>query len=129
MKIYCYTGWLLIAIGCIHNAFGLIVGWPILLDMVNDGVWNTVQPSGAVLFDRSAIVWFLLTGCFWWLLGGLMQHLLYQELALPRWLGFGFVLLGLLAGIVLPASGAWLFIPLGLLLCLPPRDSTYHHAV
>jgi hypothetical protein len=124
MKLYWKAGWLLIGIGCIHNAIGLLFGWNILAAMVSDGLWNTVEPQGEINFARSAILWFLLTGCFWWLLGGLMQVMLNQGFLLPRWLGAGLAAAGVVVSIIIPASGAWLFIPLGALVFAGPGRTT-----
>ncbi|TMP41976.1 MULTISPECIES: DUF6463 family protein [unclassified Pseudoalteromonas] len=116
MKLYGLSGWLLVGIGTVHIALGVVMGWPSLVEIVQAGVWNSIQPNGELMFSRSTILWFLLVGCFWWLLGGLMQAWLQTLSApLPRWLGWGFVAAGLMVGILLPISGAWLFIPLGLL--------------
>lgn len=124
MKLYKTSGWLLIAIGVLHNSIGLAMGWPILGDMVADGVWNSIEPGGQMHFDRSAILWFLLTGFFWMLLGYLMQAWLDQSLApLPRALGWAFVAVGLVVAFVLPVSGAWLFIALGLLVVFGASES------
>ena len=117
MKLYGLSGWLLVGIGTVHIALGVVMGWPSLVEIVQAGVWNSIQPNGELMFSRSTILWFLLVGCFWWLLGGLMQAWLQTLSApLPRWLGWGFVAAGLMVGILLPISGAWLFIPLGLLI-------------
>ena len=116
VKLYGLSGWLLVGIGTVHIALGVVMGWPSLVEIVQAGVWNSIQPKGELMFSRSTILWFFLVGCFWWLLGGLMQAWLQTLSApLPRWLGWGFVAAGLMVGILLPISGAWLFIPLGLL--------------
>lgn len=116
MKLYGISGWLLVGIGMVHNALGVVMGWPYLVEIVQAGVWNSIQPDGELMFARSTMLWFLLVGCFWWLLGGLMQAWLQTvPRSLPRWLGWGLMAAGLMVGILLPISGAWLFIPLGLL--------------
>lgn len=114
-----YSGIYLIATGVIHNALGFIMGWSLLVGMHRDGWWNTVESSAGIQFDRSALLWFLLLGFFWMLLGYLMHVWLKQtEHKLPALLGYGFIILGGITCVILPASGAWLFILQGLIIIL-----------
>lgn len=122
MKIYAYSGWYLIAIGVIHNAIGLLMGWEVLSDMAREGWWNTIERDGQINFARSAIVWFLFVGFFWWILGYLMQSWLQKtECRLPRVVGWGMLVAGATCSYLMPISGAWLFIPLGLVILFDPR--------
>jgi hypothetical protein len=117
-----FSGYYLIATGVIHNTLGLVMGWSILVGMHRDGWWNTVEVGGQIDFARSAILWFLLVGFFWMLLGYLMQQWLrHTNQPLPASLGWGMLAAGVGVAIVLPASGAWLFIPQGLLILWPHR--------
>ena len=119
-----YSGYLLIATGIIHNSIGLVMGWSILQGMHEAGWWNTVEPAGEIDFARSAMIWFLLVGFFWMLLGYLMhQWVRHTQRPLPASLGWGMLAAGVSVAIVLPVSGAWLFIPQGLLILWP-----YHRA-
>lgn len=114
------SGYFLIATGIIHNTIGLIMGWSILVDMHKAGWWNTVESGGEINFARSAILWFLVLGFFWMLLGYLMQQWLrHNQRPLPALLGWGMLAAGLLVAFVLPVSGAWLFVPQGLLILWP----------
>jgi len=116
MRLYWISGWLLLAIGVLHNSIGLVMGWPILATIVSEGGWNTIEAGGQMHFDRSAILWFLLVGGFWMLLGYLMQCWLRSVgTPLPKTVGWGLFAAGVVVAFLLPASGAWLFIPLGLL--------------
>ncbi|WP_028671101.1 DUF6463 family protein [Saccharospirillum impatiens] len=116
MKLYKHSGWLLIAIGVLHNTIGVLMGWSILAGIVADGGWNSIETAGLIDFSRSAILWFLVTGFFWMLLGGLMQAWLRVTTeALPKTLGWGLTAAGGIVAFLLPVSGAWLFILLGLL--------------
>lgn len=120
MRATKYSGYYLIATGVIHNTIGLIMGWSILVGMHQAGWWNTVEAGGEINFARSAILWFLVLGFFWMLLGYLMQQWLrHSRQPLPALLGWGMLAAGLLVAFVLPASGAWLFIPQGLLILWP----------
>ncbi|MBZ0331403.1 hypothetical protein KZO25_13885 [Halomonas sp. ANAO-440] len=119
MKLYRNSGWLLIAIGVIHNSIGVVTGWPILSGIAAEGGWNTIQAGGEMHFDRSAILWFLLVGCFWMLLGYLMHcWLSIVQTPLPAAIGWGLFAAGVIVAFLLPVSGAWLFLPLGLLVAL-----------
>lgn len=118
MRLSKYSGYYLFATGVIHNLIGFIMGWGVLTDIHHDGWWNSVESSQGVHFDRSAILWFLLLGFFWMLMGYLMQLWLNQKQLIPASIGCTFVILGLLTGILVPVSGAWLFIPQGLVIVL-----------
>ncbi|TGG92913.1 hypothetical protein E4656_12385 [Natronospirillum operosum] len=125
MRLYLISGWLLVAIGVLHNSIGLVMGWPILTAIVAEGGWNTIEAGGQMHFDRSAILWFLLTGCFWMLLGYLMQSWIrVVQAPLPKVIGWGLLAAGVVVAFLLPASGAWLFIPLGLLVLLGAPKQT-----
>ncbi|MDQ2078381.1 DUF6463 family protein [Marinimicrobium sp. ABcell2] len=117
-----FSGYYLIATGVIHNTLGLVMGWDILAGMHQDGWWNTIEAGGQINFARSAIAWFLLVGFFWMLLGYLMQQWVrHSNRPLPASLGWGMLAAGVSVAIVLPVSGAWLFIPQGLLILWPHR--------
>ncbi len=111
-----YSGYYLMLTGVIHNIIGLLMGYNVIVDMCSDGLWNTIEQAGTINFQRSALLWFLLVGCFWILMGYLMQQWLKQQKPLPSVLGYGFIILGTLVAVVLPVSGAWLFLPQGLII-------------
>ncbi len=120
MQAIKFSGYYLLATGVIHSAVGLIMGWSILVGMHQAGWWNTVEAGGQINFARSAILWFLVLGFFWMLLGYLMQQWLrYSDRPLPALLGWGMLAAGVLVAFILPVSGAWLFIPQGLLILWP----------
>lgn len=119
-KLTQYSGWYLIATGIIHNTIGLATGWSILAGMHAGHWWNTVAPGGEIHFARSAILWFLMLGFFWMLMGHLMQQWLnHTRRPLPAAVGWGLLASGALVAVVLPASGAWLVIAQGLILVAP----------
>ena len=125
-----YSGIYLMLTGVIHNVIGLIMAWPILLDIHQDGWFNTIESSAGIHYDRSAILWFLLVGFFWMLLGYLMHAWLKQlNKPLPSILGYGFILLGGVTCILLPASGAWLFLPQGVVIVLDNFKGIQQRAV
>lgn len=119
-----YSGYYLIATGIIHNTIGLVMGWSILRGIHEAGWWNSIEAGGEIDYARSAIVWFLLVGFFWMLLGYLMQQWVrHFSQPLPASLGWGMLAAGIVVGILLPVSGAWLFIPQGILILWPHRPS------
>lgn len=123
MKLYKYSGWYLLGTGSIHSLIGLILGWPLLLGMHGDGWWNTVEPGGQIDFARSAILWFLVVGITWIALGYLMQRWIDQtRQPLPASLGWILLAMGCAVAFVLPVSGAWLFLPQGLVILMAPRS-------
>ncbi|MBU2885457.1 hypothetical protein KO507_06755 [Gilvimarinus agarilyticus] len=124
MKVAQYSGWYLLATGIIHNTIGLVMGWPILKGIHSAGWWNAVERGGEIDFARSAIVWFLVLGFFWMLMGYLMQQWLKQiRRPLPIAMGWGMVLIGAWVALMLPASGAWLVIVQGLIVLLDRREA------
>lgn len=64
-------------------------------------------------FDREAISWFLITGTFWILFGLMLQKALNDGFVPPLSLGIGFILVGIAVSIIMPISGAYLFIVQG----------------
>lgn len=121
-NLWKYSGYLLIGTGVIHNFVGLLMGWSTLQGMHQAGWWNTLESAEGINFERSAIVWFLLVGVFWLAMGHLMQCWLKQiQKPLPIVLGYSFIAVGIAVAIVCPVSGAWLFIPQGLIIILSPK--------
>ncbi|WP_223846313.1 DUF6463 family protein [Wenzhouxiangella sp. AB-CW3] len=119
-----YSGWYLLATGIIHNTIGLVTGWGIIAGIHADGWWNSIQTGGEMDFARSAMLWFLVLGFFWMMLGHLMQQWLnHTGRPLPAQIGWGLLANGVLVAMVLPASGAWLVIAQGLLILLGGRKS------
>jgi len=104
-KTFPLVGWSLVIIGIIHNLFGIVAGWRVLLDATSAGLigaWDS--PSTRGLF------WFLVTGFALIAIGLLAARLERSGVAIP-WSFI--VLLGLLTltGVVLmPASGFWLLL-------------------
>lgn len=108
-----YSGYYLLFTGLIHNLIGLAFGWPILLDMHQDAWFSSTVIDGQMQFDREAIVWFLNAGCFWMLFGWMLQKAIDHGFTPPKSLGWGFLTLGIIYVVIMPASGAYLFIVQG----------------
>ena len=118
-----YSGYYLCATGVIHNIIGVIMGWPILALMHQHGWFASTVIDGQMLFDREAILWFLTLGAFWIVLGLALQSALDQGFKLPAALGWGFLLLAAVLIVIVPQSGAYLFVVQGVLIILGDKSS------
>lgn len=107
-------------IGAIHQLVGSLAGLGLiempgaagrkpLWEIVSAGVFNAVEPDLA----RSSMVWFLLFGFVLLMLGSLIRRLEQQHTPLPRALGMQLFLLALSGVVLMPLSGFWLALPLG----------------
>lgn len=120
MWAYQKAGWLLVAIGIIHCSIGLLLAWDILAAWHDAGWWHSIEGAEVLHMDRFAVLWFQVAGLGWIALGWLMQQWLQRFGSLPPALGWALLTTGVLVAYVLPISGAWLFVPLGLRVALPP---------
>ncbi|MDP2562798.1 DUF6463 family protein [Psychrobium sp. 1_MG-2023] len=111
-----YSGHFLTITGIIHTLIGLVLGWPIIVDMHNAGWFSSTVIDGQMMFDREAISWFLFAGLFWVIFGLTLQSAIAQGFNPPKSLGWGFVVIGIIVAIIMPASGAYLFIIQGAIL-------------
>lgn len=111
-----YSGYYLVATGIIHSIIGLALGWNILQAMHQDNWFASTMLGDQVLFDREAISWFLLSGFFWILFGLMLQKALNEGFIPPLSLAWGFILIGTIVAIIMPISGAYLFIIQGFIL-------------
>ena len=115
-KKFPLVGWSLVLIGIIHNLFGVIAGWRLLVDATKAGlmgVWDT-PPS------RGLIFWFLVTGFALIAIGLLAAHLERSGVAIPWSFIVFFGLLTLTGVVLMPASGF-------LLLLFPIAASILRH--
>lgn len=105
-KTFPLVGWSLVLIGIIHNLFGIVVGWRILLDAANAGligVWDDPPPQGLIF-------WFLVTGFALIAIGLLAAQLERSGVAIPWSFIVLFGLLMLTGVVLMPASGFWLLL-------------------
>lgn len=120
MWAYQKAGWMLVAIGVIHCVIGLILSWDIVAVWSEAGWWHSIESTDTMHMDRFAVLWFQVAGMGWIALGWLMQQWLQRFGSLPPALGWVLLATGLLVAYVLPISGAWLFIPLGVRVAMRP---------
>jgi len=119
MHYWRYSGIFLIGTGVIHNTIGIVAGWDMLAGVIADGLWDTIDisiPEGAA-HTRAELLWFLLLGFAWMMIGALFHGNIKKQHTPPAkvW-GWILVLKGLLVAVMLPASGAWLFLPQGMII-------------
>jgi hypothetical protein len=101
-----------LVIGGLHQAVGLVLYRPQLVEMLQAGVFDTV---GGDTSSRAAAFWFLAMGLCLMLAGGLCRWV-ERELGRPPPASFGWALLGvgLFCVIPMPVTGAWVLFPVGL---------------
>ncbi|HEX5737464.1 MAG TPA: DUF6463 family protein [Hydrogenophaga sp.] len=120
MWTYKRAGWMLLAIGILHCGIGIVLSWDILTAWNEAGWWHSIEGAETLRMDRFAALWFQVAGLSWIALGWLMQQWLQRFGSLPPLLGWALLAIGALVAYVLPISGAWLFLPLGLRIAMPP---------
>ncbi|GAA6140295.1 DUF6463 family protein [Hydrogenophaga sp. 5NK40-0174] len=114
MLIHRHAGRLLMAIGLIHCALGVFFSFDILAAWANAGWWHSIEKPEGLLMDRFAALWFQVAGVSWVLLGWLMQQWIARIGHLPPTVGWGLAFMAAVVAWVLPVSGAWLILGLGL---------------
>ena len=109
----------LIAIGILHLLLFLWFGRRVLAAVASEGFWNTIDP----IRDRQMIFWALMTGVFGLLFGQLALWVESHGKRLPAFLGWELIALALVTGVLMPASGGWLFLIPAVLLLLGARKA------
>jgi len=99
-----WLGILIMATAVLHTVVGLLLAAQPLLDVVQSGFFNAVDPH----YDRMASVWFLLFGALLFLLGLFVQWSLNETGRLPVSVGWGFLMTCTIGVILMPISGIWL---------------------
>ena len=99
-----WIGPAIMATAVLHTVVGLMLASGPLMDVVQAGIFNAVDPH----FDRMAAVWFLLFGALLFLLGMFVQWALQETDTLPASVGWGFLLTCIVGVILMPVSGIWL---------------------
>jgi hypothetical protein len=99
-------------IGGLHEAVGLAVFRAPLAQMLHAGVFDSVGDDAG---PRAAAFWFLAMGAVLLLLGWLARWVeVGLGAALPRGFGWGLLALAAFCILPMPATGAWLVVPVGL---------------
>jgi uncharacterized membrane protein len=112
MRLLKASAWYLLFMAALHTVVGLILDFEPLGAMLSDGVGAIDQPHD----DRIAALWFMFSGALMFVIAGFAFWSVKRVGALPRFLGFTFLPLGVAGGLIMPLSGFWLYIPVSLVL-------------
>ncbi|MBI5516148.1 MAG: hypothetical protein HY909_20355 [Deltaproteobacteria bacterium] len=104
------AGALILAVGVLKLAVGVVVYREELARIARAGVFGAVQGDQSV---GAAAVWFLFAGGLLVLLGAVVLEGEREGRPPSLRTGIGLVAVGLGAVALMPASGAWLLLPLG----------------
>jgi hypothetical protein len=107
MRTHRWVGRSIVAVGAIHCLLGALIFATPLTEMLNDGVWNSVDGFRG----RPLAFWFEFTGLLTIVLGGAIDWMEKAGISLPPIVSYGFGGLALLAIIAMPAGGGWLLVP------------------
>ena len=99
-----WIGKLIIGIGVIHSAFGIIGFRSEYAQWFREGLWNSVQGQP----NREFPFWFLAFGILSIILGAFVDWVEHKHADLPRFLGWSILLFTIMAVIIMPISGGWL---------------------
>jgi len=106
-------GYVLMAIAVLHEVVGLIAYSPVLLEILQAGFFNTINPP---YWERDAAFWFLMFGAVLFLLGWVAQWSLDTARYIPPFIGWGILLVCIVGVTMMPASGFWLAIPVAFIM-------------
>jgi phosphoglycerol transferase MdoB-like AlkP superfamily enzyme len=118
MKIWKYSGILLIITGILHTLIALWLGKEALIGMIRDGFVNSVGSD----ISREFAFWFFICGLAFIFLGHVLHYYIKKEQK-PAPLFVAYYLLAISAVVCLiePESGGWLFIPQALIIIFAKR--------
>ena len=97
------SAYFLVATGILHNIIGLGIGFSVLSEILQEGLFNTINAQ----YDRNAMFWFLFSGFAMMLWGSLF----FQLKRVPESFSWSLLVLSLLGVFIMPVSGIWLIIP------------------
>ena len=109
MKLY--AGVLTMILGAMHLLTGVVFYMDPLLEIGRNGLIAAVPDFG----DLSTAFWFMMFGVLLVWVGMLARQYGAYSAELPTGFGWQMVVLGLVGGLMMPISGFWLAIPIGLL--------------
>ncbi|RME93917.1 MAG: hypothetical protein D6767_00025 [Candidatus Hydrogenedentota bacterium] len=109
------------ATGIVQILVGVIAERKTIAKIWEQGVFNTVNWD----YQSHFLFWFLTAGFFWVILGHI-SHRKIQALNRPMPKVFGWYLLAfaVIASILQPISGAWLFYPQALIILLAKHNAS-----
>jgi len=102
-----WVGKWIIGIAALHTAFAVVMFGSTYLELIRNGIFNTVTSELA-----GVAVWFLFFGFALFIIGVLCVKVEENDsLQFPRSIGITLLLITLLGVILMPASGFWLMFP------------------
>ena len=113
-----WIGRWIIATSIIHTAFALFVFWDIWVQIVANGIFDTVKENSEV----GAPVFFLLWGLLYFVFGLVIDALEKKQIALPMSLGWGLLMNAIVAVVLIPQSGFWLLFPPSIFAIMSKRN-------
>lgn len=102
-----WIGRWIIGTSTLHTIFAFIKFPETWANIITDGVFNSVGENAEI----AAPVFFLLWGLLFYVFGFTIDALEKKAIPLPNPLGWGLFLNGVVAVILIPASGFWLLFP------------------
>ena len=107
MRTYRWVGRSIIAVGAIHCLVGGLIFAAPLMEILNSGVWNSVDGFKG----RPLAFWFEFAGLLTIVFGSSIDWIEKADFSLPPIVGYGFGGLVALAIIAMPVGGGWLLLP------------------
>lgn len=116
MKLMKYSGYYLVLTGIFHCLIGIYYGWQPLVNMHNDHWFSSIFINDEPIFDRLAIVWFLISGVMIIMLGLFLQKALQEGFIPPLSLAWGLIIIGIILVFLSPFETAYLLLIQGFIL-------------
>jgi len=121
MNISKHSGTLLITTGVLHLCIVLVLYKEIYMQIISDGLFNTIGNNPT----RAAAIWNLTVGIILILWGITLQQ--YQNKTkkpAPVSIGYGLLAFSVILCIIMPQSGAWLFLPQAIIILFAKRKDS-----
>ncbi len=113
-----HAGRLLVLTGIGHCLVGLAYYSGPLGDIVQGGFFDSIGTNA----ERDAALWFMVCGVLLVFLGGFVHWTQARLGTLPAFFGWGIVAVSVTGALLMPASGFWLTLLLGMLLVAVARQ-------
>jgi len=120
MKIWKYSGILLILTGGLHTLVALLLGKDVFLQIIRDGVVNAIAPDD---FAAQFAFWFLICGLFILPFGFVLHHYIKKtQQPPPRSLGYALLIIAVFGCVIAPVSGFWLILLQALIIIFAKQE-------
>jgi len=106
-------GIILMAISVLHIVVGIVFYNAALVDILNAGIINTINPP---YWERDAAFWFMMFGVMLFLMGWMAHWSLAHVNHVPNFLSISLLLISVVGVMMMPASGFWLTIPVAIVM-------------